>query len=128
MPLYDNLYNSNHSRLLKHRQKELKYGFNTNRSTKVAIVKFLAAAIRDRKYLEREEETLSEYAYFMQYPNGQYGNVPGKHDDRVMARAIALYVEHEMPVPEIVVRKTKAELERERMRRRKPVAPEIVGG
>lgn len=128
VPLYDNLYNSNHSRLLKHRQKELKYGFNTNRSTKVAIVKFLAAAIRDRKYLEREEETLSEYAYFMQYPNGQYGNVPGKHDDRVMARAIALYVEHEMPVPEIVVRKTKAEIERERMRRRRPVAPEIVGG
>ena len=77
VPLYDNLYNSNHSKLLKHRQKELKYGFNTNRSTKVAIVKFLAAVIRDRKYVEREEETLDEYAYFMQYPNGQYGNVPG---------------------------------------------------
>lgn len=127
VPLYDNLYNSNHSRLLKHRQRELKYGFNTNRSTKVAIIKYLSAAIRDQKYLEREEEALSEYAYFMQFPNGQYGNVPGKHDDRVMARAIGLWVEHEMPVPEIVEIKTKQQIEREKRRRRKPVAPELVG-
>ena len=127
VPLFDNLYNANHSKLLKHRSREVKYGFNTNRSTKVAIIKFLAAAIRERKYMEREEETLSEYAYFMQYPNGQYGNVPGKHDDRVMARAIALYVEHEMPVPEVVVRKSKEQLERERMRRAKPKAPELIG-
>lgn len=128
VPLYDNLYNSNHSKLLKHRSVELKWGFNTNRSTKVAIVKFLAAAIRERKYMEREEETLNEYAYYMQYPNGQYGNVPGKHDDRVMARAIALYVEHEMPLPVLVERKTKEQIEREKLRRKKPIAPEIVGG
>lgn len=127
VPLFDNLYNSNHSKLLKHRSKELKYGFNTNRATKVAIVKFLAAVIRERKYMEREEETLSEYAYFMQYPNGEYGNVPGKHDDRVMARAIALYVEHEMPVPQIIERKTPEQIAREKMRRKRPVAPELAG-
>lgn len=129
-PLYDNLYNSNHSRLLKHKPKEVKLGFNTNKSTKVAIIKFLAAVIRDRKYMEREADTLAEYAYFMQYPKGsnlQYGNAPGHHDDRVMARAIGLYVEHEMPVPEVVVRKSKDEIEREKLRRKKPVAPEIVG-
>ena len=130
VPLYDNLYNSNHSKLLKHRQKELKYGFNTNRATKVAIVKHLAAVIRDRKYLEREAETLNEYSYFMQYPNGssvQYGNAPGKHDDRVMARAIGLYVEHEMPLPVIVEQKTPEEIAREKLRKKKPVAPEIIG-
>ncbi len=126
VPLYDNLYNSNHSKLLKHRSKELKYGFNTNRATKVAIVKFLAAVIREQKYMEREEETLNEYSYFMQYPSGEYGNVPGKHDDRVMARAIGLYVEHEMPIPEVVIQKTPEEIAREKMRRKKPIAPEIV--
>lgn len=130
VPLYDNLYNSNHSKLLKHRQKELRWGFNTNRSTKVAIVKHLASVIRDRKYLEREEDTLNEYSYFMQYPKGStvgYGAAPGKHDDRVMARAIGLYVEHEMPLPVIVEQKTAEEIAREKLRRKKPVAPEIIG-
>lgn len=130
VPLYDNLYNSSHSRLLKHRQKELRWGFNTNKSTKVAIVKHLAAVIRDRKYLEREEATLGEYVYFMQYPKGssvQYGNAPGHHDDRVMARAIGLYVEKEMDAPEIVVPKSPEEIAREKMARKKPVAPELVG-
>jgi hypothetical protein len=127
VPLYDNLYNSNHSKLLKHRSKELKYGFNTNKATKVAIIKFLTAIIREQKYMEREEETLNEYSYFMLYPNGEYGNVPGKHDDRVMARAIGLYVDHEMPVPEEVIQKTAEEIAQEKLRRKKPVAPELVG-
>ncbi len=126
VPLYDNLYNSNHSKVLKHRTKELKWGFNTNRSTKVSIVRYLAAMIRDQKYIEREEETLNEYTYFMQYPNGQYGNVPGKHDDRVMARAIGLFVENEMDPPVIIIEKTQAEKEREKLRRKKPLAPEII--
>jgi len=126
VPLYDNLYNSNHSKLLKHRSKELKYGFNTNRATKVAIVMFLAAVIREQKYMEREEETLSEYSYFMKFPNGEYGAVPGKHDDRVMARAIGMYVEHEMPVPFIVIQKTPEQIAREKLKKKKPIAPEIV--
>ncbi len=126
VPLFDNLYNSNHSKLMKHRSVELKWGFNTNTSTKVAVVKFLAAAVRMRKYLEREEETLNEYSYFMQYPNGKYGNVPGKHDDRVLARGIGLYVEQDMPAPRIVVRPTPSEVARKRRLRKKPVAPEII--
>jgi hypothetical protein len=127
VPLYNNLYNSNHSKKLKHRQKEMTWGFNTNTATKVAIVQNLVSIIRDRKYLEREEETLNEYAYYMQYPNGKYGNVPGKHDDRVMSRGIGLLVEKEMPIPEIVVKKTAEELAREKLRKAKPKAPELVG-
>ena len=127
VPLYDNLYNSSHSKLLKHRQKELRWGFNTNTATKVAIVQNLVAIIRDRKYLEREEESLNEYAYYMHFPNGKYGNIPGKHDDRVMARAIGLYVEKEMPAPEIIVTKTPDEIAKEKLRRVKPKAPELVG-
>ena len=122
VPLYDNMYNSSHSKKLKRKPKELMWGFNTNKSTKVAIVKYLASVIRDRKYMEREADTLNEYSYFMQYPSGsnvQYGNAPGKHDDRVMARAIGLYVENEMPAPEIVEQKTAEEAAREKLKREK---------
>ena len=63
----------------------------------------------------------------MLYPNGEYGNTPGKHDDRVMARAIGLYVEHEMPVPFVIVQKTPEEVAQEKLRKKKPVAPELVG-
>lgn len=127
VPLYDNLYNSNHSKLLKHRVREVKWGFNTNGSTKVAVIKNLEAIIRDGKYMEREEEALTEYSYYMQYPNGKYGNVPGKHDDRVMARAIGLYVDKEMEPPYIVEIKTKEQKEREKRLHKRPMAPEIIG-
>ena len=116
--LYDNLYNSNHSKLLKHRPKEVMWGFNTNQSTKTSSIMKLRAVIRDTKYIEREKEALNEYSYYMQYPNGKYGNVPGKHDDRVMARAIALWVDEEMDNPVLI--------EREKMLRKKPKAPEII--
>lgn len=124
---YDNLYSSNQSKLLKHKQKEVKWGFNTNPSTKVAIIQNLRSVLRTDGYIEREPEALNEYSYYMQYPDGKYGNVPGKHDDRVMARAIVLWVDKEMDPPKIVERKTKAEIERENLLRRRPKAPELVG-
>ena len=126
VPLYDNLYNSNHSKLLKHRQRETKWGFHTGRN-KPSLIQSLAAVIRERKYLEREAETLNEYSYYMHFPNGKYGNIPGKHDDRVMSRAIGLYVEKEMDTPEIIVTKTAEEIAREKLRRAKPKVPELVG-
>jgi len=44
-----------------------------------------------------------------------------------MARAIALYVEKDMPVPEIVPFKSKEEKEREALRRKRPVVAELAG-
>lgn len=76
--LYDNIYNSNHSKLLKHKPKELMWGFNTNASTKTSIIQNLRTVLRTDGYIEREEEALNEYSYYMQYPDGKYGNVPGK--------------------------------------------------
>ena len=125
--LYDNLYSSNQSKLLKHKQRETKWGFNTNTSTKVSIIQNLRALLRTDGYMEREPEALNEYSYYMQYPDGKYGNVPGKHDDRVMARAIAFWVDKEMHPPEIVERKSKADIEREKLLRKRPKAPEIIG-
>ncbi len=126
IPLYDNLYNSSHSKTLKHRQKELRWGYNTNTATKVAMVHNLAMLIRTSGYIEKEEEVINEYSYFMQFDDGKYGAVPGKHDDRVMARAIALQVHNEMDPPMIVQQKTPEEIRREKMKRLKPKAPEIL--
>jgi hypothetical protein len=126
IPLYDNLYNSNHNKLLKRKPKEVMWGFNTNTSTKVAIIKHLAAVLRTDGYMEREPEAINEYSYYMQYPDGHYGNVPGKHDDRVMARAIGLWVDREMDTPIIRERKTKEQVEKEKLLRAKPKAPEII--
>lgn len=127
LPLYDNLYNSNHSKTLKRRPKEVRWGFNTNRATKTGIIAHLKTVIRQEGYMEREDEALNEYSYYMQYPNGEYGNVPGKHDDRVMARAIGLWVDREMDPPRVVEFKSPADREREKLRRQRPIAPEIIG-
>lgn len=128
LPLYRNLYNSSHSKLQKKKSKELKWGFNTNKNTKVAVIKTMARIIRDQGYMEREPAAIDECTYYLYYQqNDCYGAVAGKHDDRVMARAIALYVEKDMPAPEILPFRTKAEIERERLRNRPPSVAELAG-
>lgn len=128
IPLYDNVYCSNASKTLKHPTREKKWGFNTNRSTKVAIVMNYAAVVRAHAYLEREPEALSELAYFMKNDkDGTYGAIPGKHDDRVMARGIGLIVEKEMPVPVVVQIKTKEQKKAEARKKRKPMTT-VLGG
>ena len=128
IPLYDNVYSSNSSKLLKHHTKEKKWGYNTNRSTKVAIVKNMAAAVREHAYLEREPEALNEMSYFMKNDkDGTYGAVPGKHDDRVMARGIGLIVEKEMDPP-IIIDTSELKARRAYMNKaRKPTSVVVAG-
>lgn len=128
LPLYNNLYSASQSKLKKVKNIEMKWGFNTNKNTKVAVVKTMARIIRDGGYMERELAAIDECTYFLYYQqNNCYGAVAGKHDDRVMARAIALYVEKDMPAPEIVPFRSKAEIERERLRNRPPVVADLAG-
>ena len=128
LPLYSNLYSASQSKLKKVKNIEQKWGFNTNKATKVAVVKTMARIIRDGGYMEREPAAIDESTYYLYYQqNDCYGAVAGKHDDRVMARAIALYVEKDMPVPEIVPFKSKEEKEREALRRKRPVVAELAG-
>ncbi len=75
-------------------------GFHTNRQTKEMIVTSLLAAVRRRSYVERDSRALDEMLTFEQTPQGAYSAMPGKHDDILMTRAIALYVaETEPPLP-----------------------------
>lgn len=68
-------------------------GFHTNRSTKSLIITSLIAAVRDEAYIERCALACDEMATYCQMPNGGFAAHEGCHDDILMTRAIALYVE-----------------------------------
>ncbi len=76
-----------------------KIGFHTNRSTKSMIINGLIAKVRERAYIERDEEALNELLTYQVRNNGSYGAQDGCHDDMLMARAIALHVASGMPSP-----------------------------
>jgi hypothetical protein len=93
LPIYDNVYCSRkYSMADKTQSREVKWGFHTSADTKSALIKYMGTCIRDGLYLERARETMQECTYFMKFPNGKYGAIPGKHDDCVMSRGIGLWV------------------------------------
>jgi hypothetical protein len=92
IPVYDNVYSKSQSETEKKNRQETRWGYNTNRATKVAIIKYMGQCIRDTLYVERERECVKEHSYYMKFPNNTYGAIPGKHDDRVMSRSIGVYV------------------------------------
>lgn len=101
--VYDNLYvrKASDAKIAKGITGE--YGYHTNKKTKPKLISHLVACLRDGKYVERNVEVLKEYAVYEKKPNGSFGATEGNHDDRVMARAIALLVCFtEMEIPYIV--------------------------
>lgn len=78
-------------------------GFHTNRRTKPLLINALIAAVRDATFIERDHDACNELLTYAELPNGSYAARPGKHDDILMTRALALYVIANMPsasVPE----------------------------
>lgn len=77
------------------------YGFHTNRSTKTMIIDNMVAILRDEPYVERDESACFEFNIFEKKPNGTFGAKEGQgnHDDKVMARMIALYICYRLPLP-----------------------------
>lgn len=99
---YDNLYVRKASEEKIAQGITGEYGFHTNRKTKPIIISNMVACVRDLLYIERSIEAIEELSVYEKKPNGSYGAVEGKHDDRVMARAIALYIcfcEMDLPQP-----------------------------
>ncbi|MDE5744387.1 MAG: hypothetical protein K2H84_01845 [Paramuribaculum sp.] len=70
-----------------------KVGFHTNRTTKNLIITALIAAVRENAYIERSSLACDEMATYCQLPTGAYAAREGCHDDILITRAIALYVE-----------------------------------
>ena len=67
-------------------------GFHTNRATKTMVISTLIEAVREGSYIERSSEACDELSTYQQLPNGSFAAKPGKHDDMLMTRAIALFV------------------------------------
>jgi len=97
--VYRNLYarTSTPDKIRKTRRKM--WGFHTNMNTKQLIIDNLTAVIDDKLYVEREEEALHEYNVYQRTEKGTLEAAEGHHDDRLMARAIALYISQQMPIP-----------------------------
>ena len=102
---YSNLYARSASATAQQSVTETpptRWGFQTNVHTKPLIIDNLIKHVEDFLYIEREEEALEEYNAYEKKPNGSLGAVKGMHDDRLMARAIGLYISTTLPVPKII--------------------------
>lgn len=69
-----------------------KWGFHTNTLTKPLIIDNLVTVIREGSYIERVMECVDEYLCYEKKANGSFGAISGKHDDRLMTRAIGLFI------------------------------------
>lgn len=80
-----------------------KYGFNTNTLTKPMIITTLIKCVREHLYTEREESALDELLTYEKKQSGAYGAISGRHDDKVMTRAIGMHIcLYEMEIPTII--------------------------
>lgn len=99
---YRNMYarQSAPDKIKKTRRKM--WGFQTNVHTKALIIDNLITMIDDRLYTEREEEAIHEYKTYQRTEKGTLEAAEGFHDDRLMARAIGLYISQTMPMPRTI--------------------------
>lgn len=103
--IYLNLYERAQSDEEIRDQAPKKYGFHTNVATKPKIISTLVKVVRDGLYVERDSRCLDEYMTYEKKKNGGWGAIPGKHDDLLMTRAIALHIcFYEMDIPKIIQR------------------------
>lgn len=106
---YDNLYSRTTPEQIKQGMPK-KYGFHTNTKTKPLVINSLRAYARDLEYIERCIETTFEMDTFELKEDGkQTGAVEGCHDDRVMARAILIYVCWQWVLPSIIKQRSEKE-------------------
>lgn len=89
-------------------------GFHTNRSTKPAVIANLIALVRDGGYIEHDNDACDELLQYEQLADGGFAARRGCHDDILMTRAIALYVNltYSAPAPYYVTPEEFAALQR----------------
>ena len=98
--VYENLYYRKQSEEQIKEGAPTKYGFHTNTATKPMIIATLIKVVREQAYIERDGGTLDEYCFYERRQNGSFGAIIGKHDDKLMTRAIGLHIcFYEMELP-----------------------------
>lgn len=88
---YPNMYA--HEEIGKVRENSpIRYGFHTNSSTKPAIIHNLIKQIREASFTERSYPAIDEMLVYEQKENGSWGAMDKHNDDRVITRAIGLWI------------------------------------
>lgn len=85
-----------------------KWGFQTNKVTKIKLIDNLVVYVDDGLWNEPDQEMYDELRIYEKREDGSFGNIrgKGKHDDVLMSTAIALYIsQYEMEIPKIVVKR-----------------------
>ncbi len=107
--LYPNLYAREQSDEEINVGAPRKWGFHTNTSTKPMIIDHQVRMVREGAYIERETEAVDEHLCYEKRQNGSFGAIAGRHDDRLMTRAIGLFICcNSMPLPKIIEKKAPA--------------------
>lgn len=105
--VYTNMYKREASEQSIREGRPTMWGFQTNRLTKPLIIDNLVKYIEEQLYIERDNATIDEYLCYEKKKNGSFGAIDGKHDDKLMTRAIALHISNNMPIPKIIEDKPK---------------------
>lgn len=96
---YSNMYARESSEEDIREGRPRKWGFHTNTATKPTIIDCLNVAIEEHSYIERDDETINEFQCYEKKENGSVGAIAGKHDDKLMTRAIGLWISKNLPIP-----------------------------
>lgn len=73
-------------------------GFHTNVRTKASVISHLIRMVRDNHYIERDPGMCDELLQYESQSDGTYSARRGCHDDRLMSRAIALWIHATEPL------------------------------
>lgn len=105
---YENMYYRRNSSEEISEGQARKWGFNTNKSTKIKLIDNLVVYVDDGLWNEPDKVMYEELRIYEKREDGSFGNIKGKgnHDDVLMSTAIALYIsQYEMDVPKIIAKK-----------------------
>lgn len=79
---------------------ELSFGFRTTVKTRPVVISNLIKIAREQIDLFNDRETLEEMLVFVRNEQGRAEAQKGKHDDLVMAMAIAQYISDQVIIPQ----------------------------
>jgi hypothetical protein len=106
--VYDNMYYRRNSSEEIMEGAAKKWGFQTNKVTKIKLIDNLIVYVDDCLWNEPDKEMYAELKLYEKREDGSFGNIRGKgnHDDVLMSTAIGLYIsQYEMDMPHIVTKR-----------------------
>lgn len=80
-----------------------KWGFQTNKSTKWTVCTHQQLALKEDMYIERCIDAVDEHDTFEIKDNGSLGAVEGCHDDRLITRAIGVWICYQVLRPPYMI-------------------------